>query len=154
MFKGEPFKSRTIYVVCSSRNQLESLVDTLRDEGFRSPDFRALVGLPSTSGQSNASGNTTPSTQMHADRWISGVPTTVIPSGAPKPSQQDISPYEPALYEYLSRGGLLLEVFISSVEQMQIFSEITEDLGTDWLESRSLKSESSGEPSWDQRQAA
>jgi len=150
MFKGEPFKTRTIYLVCNSRDQLENLVDALRDEGFKSPDFRALVGLPSTP-------SLRPSiARMHADRWIAGVPATLVSQPAPHnlAPKNSATPFEPALYEYLSRGGLLLEVLVSSVTQMQICTEVTEDFGTEWLESRALRSESSSASLWEERKAA
>lgn len=155
MFKGEPFKTRTIYLVCNSRDQLENLVDALRDEGFKSPDFRALVGLPSTP-------SLRPSiASMHADRWIAGIPATLVSHPAPHNAaphnlapKNSATPFEPALYEYLSRGGLLLEVLVSSVTQMQICTEVSEDFGTEWLESRALRSESSSASLWDGRKAA
>jgi|688.fasta_scaffold829869_1 hypothetical protein len=123
-----------IYAVFSSRSAVESVIDVMREEGFRSPDLQVMVGLPDdleTKDQEKL--------HLHAHKWFAGVPASHIQSDLggfvqkanPLSTTRNL---EPALYEYLSRGGLLLAITIHGTSERVIALEVLEDMGVTWFE--------------------
>lgn len=129
-----------IYAVFSSRSAIESVIDVMREEGFRSPDLQVMVGLPDEV-EPTASQNSE-KLHLHAHKWFAGVPASHINSdlGGFLPRGNSFSRtanLEPALYEYLSRGGLLLAITIRNSSERAVALEVLEDIGVTWFEGTS-----------------
>jgi hypothetical protein len=123
-----------IYAVFSSRSAIESVIDVMREEGFRSPDLQVMVGLPEDVERTDAE-----KLHLHAHKWFAGVPASHIHSDLGGFVQRANSfsrtaNLEPALYEYLAKGGLLLAITICNSSERAVALEVLEDIGVTWFE--------------------
>lgn len=106
----------------------------MREEGFRSPDLQVMVGLPEQVEPTDSG-----KLHLHAYRWFAGVPASHIHSDLSgfvtrEPAYSRTANLEPALYEYLSRGGLLLAITIHNSSERAVALEVLEDIGVTWFE--------------------